>query len=188
VTITTRAWLVMTGSATTAMAGLSVFVISGSWLDDAFGVSTGGIGAIAMAFGATELVSSLGSAAFADRVGKLRTTLAGLTTLLVGLAVMIGASGRLWIGVAGLIVFLLGFELAFVVSLSLVSEAMPDARGSTLAVGNAVGTVARASGAVLSGWLYGVHGITGTAGLSAAAAIVAVTCLLVSRRPASPST
>jgi predicted MFS family arabinose efflux permease len=81
-----------------------------------------------------------------------------------------------------LVVFLLGFELAFVVSLSLVSEAMPDARGTTLAASNAVGTLARASGAVLSGWLYGIHGISGTAGLSGAAAIVAVCSLLVSRR------
>ena len=180
--ITARAWLVMIGSATTAMAGLSVFVVSGSWLDDAFGVSTGGIGAVAMLFGATELTASLGSAAFADRMGKLRTTLVGLVALLGGLAIMLTADDRLWVGVAGLIVFLLGFELAFVVSLSLVSEAMPDARGTTLAASNAVGTVARASGAVLSGWLYGIHGIGGTAGLSAAAAIVAVCSLLLSRR------
>ena len=143
----------------------------------------GGIGAVAMLFGATELVSSLGSAAFADRIGKLRTTLGGIATLLVGLAVMISADDRLGVGIAGLVVFLLGFELAFVVSLSLVSESMPDARGSTLAVSNAVGTVARASGAVISGWLYGVHGIAGTAGLSAVAAVVAVLSLLVSRRP-----
>ena len=180
--ITARAWLVMIGSATTAMAGLSVFVVSGSWLDDAFGVSTGGIGAVAMLFGATELTASLGSAAFADRVGKLRTTLVGLMALLGGLAIMLTADDRLWVGVAGLIVFLLGFELAFVVSLSLVSEAMPDARGTTMAASNAVGTVARASGAVLSGWLYGIHGISGTVGLSAAAAIVAVCSLLLSRR------
>jgi MFS transporter, DHA1 family, inner membrane transport protein len=180
--ITVRAWLVMIGSAATAMAGLSVFVVSGSWLDDDFGVSTGGIGAIAMMFGATELVSSLGSAAFADRVGKLRTTLAGLAAVVTGLGVMVGADGRLWMGIVGLVVFLLGFELAFVVSLSLVSEAMPDARGATLAVGNAVGTVARAAGAVLSGWLYGRHGIDGTAWLSASAAITAVVSLLVSRR------
>lgn len=180
--INARAWLVMIGSATTAMAGLSVFVISGSWLDDAFGVSTGGIGAVAILFGATELVSSLGSAAFADRLGKLRTTLGGLAGLLVGLAVMVSADDQLWIGVAGLVVFLLGYELAFVVSVSLVSESMPDARGSTLAVGNAVGTVARASGAVLSGWLYVSHGIGGTAGLSATAAIAAVGSLIVSRR------
>jgi DHA1 family inner membrane transport protein len=180
--ITGRAWIVMVASATTAMAGLSVFVVSGSWLDDEFGVSTGGVGAVAMLFGATELVSSLGSAAFADRLGKLRTTLGGLALLLGGLVVMLGADGRLWMGITGLVVFLFGFELAFVVSLSLVSEAMPTARGSTLAIGNAVGTVARASGAVLSGWLYGIHGIGGTAGLAATAAGVAVSSLLVSRR------
>lgn len=180
--ITLRAWLVMVGSATTAMAGLSVFVISGSWLNDAFGVSTGGIGAVAMLFGVTELVASVGSAIFADRVGKLRSTLGGLIGLMVGLAVMVSADDRLWMGIAGLVVFLLGFELAFVVSLSLVSESMPDARGSTLAVGNAVGTVARASGVVVSGWLYGIHGISGTAGLSGVAAIAAVASLLISRR------
>jgi DHA1 family inner membrane transport protein len=184
--ITPRAWLVMIGSATTAMAGLSVFVVSGSWLDDDFGVSTGGIGAIAITFGATELVASLGSAAFADRVGKLRTTLAGLATLLCGLTVMLSADGRLWMGIVGLIAFLFGFELAFVVSLSLVSEAMPDARGTTLATGNAVGTVARAGGAVLSGWLYGIHGITGTVTLAAAAATCAIASLLVSRRLDDP--
>lgn len=180
--ITVRAWLVMIGSAATAMAGLSVFVISGSWLEDDFGVSTGGIGAIAMIFGATELVSSVGSAVFADRVGKLRSTLAGLAAVLTGLGVMVAADGRLGMGLAGLVVFLLGFELAFVVSLSLVSEAMPDARGATLAAGNAVGTVARAGGAVLSGWLYSRHGVEGTASLSAAAALAAVVSLLVSRR------
>lgn len=186
--ITARAWLVMIGSATTAMAGLAVFVISGSWLDDSFGVSTGGVGAVAMLFGATELVSSLGSAAFADRLGKLRTTLGGLAGLFVGLAVMVYSDDRLWLGIVGIVVFLLGFELAFVVSLSLVSESMPNARGTTLAASNAVGTVARASGAVLSGWLYGIHGITGTAVLSAAAGLVAVTTLLVSRRPAPART
>jgi MFS family permease len=74
---------------------------------------------------------------------------------------MVVSSGRLWVGVAGLLVFLFGFELAFVTSLSLVSEAMPDARGTTLAISNAVGTVARATGAVASGWLYSVHGVNG---------------------------
>lgn len=180
--ISARAWLVMIGSAATAMAGLSVFVVSGSWLDDEFGVSTGGIGAVAMAFGATELVSSLGSAGLADRVGKLRSTLAGLLVLLVGLGVMVAAGERLGIGIIGILVFLLGFEFAFVTSLSLVSEAMPDSRGTTLAVSNAVGTIARASGAILTGWLYAAHGIAGTAWLSATAASTAVTALLVSRR------
>jgi hypothetical protein len=41
----------MIGSAATAAAGLGVFVVSGSWLDDAHGVSTGGLGVIAAGFG-----------------------------------------------------------------------------------------------------------------------------------------
>jgi predicted MFS family arabinose efflux permease len=182
--ITSTAWLVMVGSATTAMAGLGVFVVSGSWLDDAFGVPTGGIGAVAVGFGAVELVSSLASAGFADRVGKLRSTLAGLVVLLVGLAIMVSADARLAIGVLGILTFLLGFEFAFVTSLSLVSESMPDARGTTLAVSNAVGTIARAAGAVASGWIYSVHGIAGTATLSAICAGGAIVCLLLSRRRA----
>lgn len=186
--ITPAAWLVMIGSAFVAMAGLAVFVVSGSWLDEAFGVSTGGIGAAAIGFGAIELVASLTSAGLADRVGKLRSTLAGLLVLLVGLGVMVNAGDRLIVGLGGLLVFLLGFEFAFVTSLSLVSEAMPDARGSTLAVSNAVGTVARASGAVLSGWLFGAHGIGGTAVLSALAGIAAIVSLVVSRRSGRTST
>ena len=180
--ITPTAWLVMVGSATTAMAGLGVFVVSGSWLDDAFGVPTGGIGAVAVAFGAVELVSSLTSAGLADRVGKLRSTLAGLVLLLAGLAIMVSADARLVVGVVGILTFLLGFEFAFVTSLSLVSESVPDARGTTLAVSNAVGTIARAAGAVSSGWLYGVHGIAGTATLAAICALAAIGCLVLSRR------
>jgi predicted MFS family arabinose efflux permease len=69
--------------------------------------------------------------------------------------------------------------------LSLVSEAMPDARGATIAISNGVGTVARATGAMLSGWLYGRYGIDGTAWLSATAAVSAVLALVISRRLAT---
>jgi predicted MFS family arabinose efflux permease len=180
----TRAWFVIAGSAMMAMAGLSVFVVSGTWLDDSFGVSTGGLGTIAMTFGAVELVASSSTAAFADRLGKLRSTLAGLAGLAIGLVIMLDAGDRLLVGVCGLLLFLLGFEFGFVTSLSLISEAAPTTRGRTLAIANGVGTVARGSGTILSGWLYGIHGISGTAALSAAAASVALVSFGLSRRGA----
>jgi DHA1 family inner membrane transport protein len=180
--LTKRAWLVVFGSALMATAGLSVFVISGTWLHDAFGVSTAGIGFAAMAFGGIELLASTSTAAFADRLGKLRSTIAGLMTLVVGLAIMLSSNGHLAVGMVGLLIFLLGFEYGFVTSLSLTSEAMPEARGTTLALSNAVGTVARGAGAILSGWLYGLHGIAGTASLSVCAAAVSLTCFVLSRR------
>lgn len=180
--LTLKAWVVIIGSATLAPAGLSMFVISGTWLDDDFGVSTGGLGIIVMGFGAIELVASGSTAAFADRIGKMRSTLGGTSVVLVGLVVMLTADGRLWVGVAGLLVVLLGFEFGFVTSLSLVSEAMPDARGTTLAIGNAIGTLTRGTGTIASGLLYGAYGIAGSAALSATAAAVSASCLVLSRR------
>ncbi len=59
---------------------------------------------------------------------------------------------------------------------------MPDARGTTLAISNAVGTLTRGTGTILSGLLYGVWGISGSAALSATAATVAAACFLLSRR------
>ncbi|MDH3704559.1 MAG: MFS transporter [Acidimicrobiia bacterium] len=164
---------VIAGVALLAAAGLSVFVVSGTWLRDSFDVSTAGLGTVAMAFGAVELVASGGSAALADRTGKRASVLAGIFVLLFGLAAMASAGSSVVVGVLGLVLLLLGFEFAFVTSLSLLSEAMPDARGSTLAIGTAASTAARAAGMVLSGVLYGAWGIGGTIALSGVCAVSA---------------
>jgi predicted MFS family arabinose efflux permease len=92
------------------------------------------------------------------------------------------ADTTLWIGVIGLLLFLCGFEFAFVTSLSLVTEAMPTARGTTIATSNAIGTVARGSGTIASGWLYGIHGVEGTLTMSAIAGAAATVAFLLSRR------
>jgi DHA1 family inner membrane transport protein len=185
--MTARAWFVVSGSAFLALAGISVFVISGSWLSDSFDVSTSGIGVVAMGFGAVELIASTSIATFADRLGKLRSTIAGICVLLAGIGIMSAAGDRVGVGILGLLVFLLGFEYGFVTSLSLTSEAMPESRGATLAIGNAIGTLARATGIVLSGVLYGAFGIGGTAALSACAATGSLACYVLSRRPLAPA-
>ena len=177
-----RVWLTICGSAAVAMAGLSMFAVTGAWLDDAFDVPTGGLGAVAMGFGAIELVSSLSSASFADRAGKRRTTLAAIVLLVIGLLVIAAADSTLAVGVIGLLAFLCGFEYAIVTSFSLVSEAMPSARGSTLALANAIGTLARGIGVVTGGWLYGRWGIEATASLSAGAATVSFACFALGGR------
>lgn len=176
-----HAWLTVFGSALMAMAGLSVYVISGTWLNDAFGVSTGGLGLIAMGFGAFELMASSSSAALADRAGKRRSTFAGLAVQLAGVLVMASADSNLVVGVIGLLLFLLGFEFGFVTSLSLISEAVPTSRGRTLAIANGIGTVARGSGTIASGALYTAYGIGGTLTLSATAAVAAVLCFALSQ-------
>jgi DHA1 family inner membrane transport protein len=167
------AWPPMLASACTAMAGLGVFVISGSWLDDEYGVSTGGLGLIAAGFGAVELVSSVAVAAFADRLGARRSVLGGLVLLGVGAFVMLSAGPSQAVAVGGLALYLTGFEYGFVASLTLVTEAAPEARGKAIGISNALGTLARSTSVILSGQLYEAFGIGGSlamAGVASAAA------------------
>lgn len=175
--LTAAAWRVIFASASIGVAGLTTIVIAGTWLDDQLGVSTGGIGLVAMAFGAAELSSSVSSAAFSDRLGKMRSTRAMLLLVVVGLTVMTQAGTSLVVGVLGLLCFFLGFEYAIVTSFGILSEVMPEARGRTLAVGNAVGTVGRGAATIATGRLYDEFGINGPLALSAAGTIAAIALL-----------
>jgi predicted MFS family arabinose efflux permease len=173
-----RAWCTLTASALTAAGGLSVFVVSGVWLDDRHDVSTGGLGLVAMGFGALELAASSAAALVSDRVGKTRSVVIGLAVLVLGLAVTAMSGDSLLLAVVGLTTVLTGFEYAFVTSLSLVSEAAPTARGRAIATGNALGTLARAGAVSLSGLLYEAVGIGGSLGFSL---IVVLTALVLYR-------
>jgi predicted MFS family arabinose efflux permease len=166
--IPASAWKTLTGSALIAASAISVFVVSGAWLDDRHGVSTAGLGLVATGFGAMELVASTSAAAFSDRVGLRRSVLIGLGGLALGLAVAALSGDSTFLAIIGLLVFLCGFEFAFVTSLSLVTEAAPLARGRAIGVGNALGTIARSAAVLGSGLLYDGVGIGGSFALSVA--------------------
>ncbi len=176
------AWAPMIGSALTAAAGIGTFVVSGAWLDDAYGLSTGGLGIVAAAFGLVELVSSTTVATHGDRIGARRSVIAGLIVLAVGAVAMLSAGDSRAIAIAGLLVFLTGFEFGFVSSLTLVSEAAPEARGRAIGLSNAMGTVARASAVFIGGQLYEAYGMTGTLGMVAVCASVAFVAFSLTRR------
>lgn len=173
------AWTAIAASAAIAVAGLTTIVIAGTWLDDALGVSTGGVGLVAMAFGAAELSASSTSAAVADLAGPTRSTRLALAVTIVGLGVMTTAGSSLLIGAIGLFLFFVGFEFSIVTSFAIVSEAMPSARGRVLATNTAVGTVVRGSGVMASGALYETFGISGPAAVSAVSAVAAIALLVV---------
>ena len=185
VPIPTHAWMVIGVSSAVAMAGLTTIVVAGTWLDAAFDVSTGGVGLVAMAFGGAELLSSAGSSAFADRLGKRRTMMYSIALTIAGLATISTAGSSLAIGTFGLLLFFLGFEYSIVTSFSLVSDAMPEARGRVLGVGNGANTAARGVGVSAAGLLYESFGINGPVGLSfvAAAAALALLAVVGRRRP-----
>lgn len=183
--ITTDAWFIIAAAAMVAMAGLTTIVVAGTWLDEVLGVSTGGVGLVAMAFGAAELLASMSSSAFADRLGKRRSMQFSVVGFLAGLGVIAITGSSLLVGTIGLFIFFVGFEYSIVTSFSLVSESMPDSRGRALGVGNAVSTLARGAGVALAGVLYEAFGVHGPVTLSAIAAICSLGLLLIvaRRRP-----
>ncbi|MGH9133940.1 MAG: MFS transporter [Ilumatobacteraceae bacterium] len=176
--IPATAWTILISSALIAAAGLAVFVVSGTWLEDRHGVSTAGLGLVATGYGALELVASTSAAAFSDRIGLRRSVLLGLGGLGAGLVIAATSGDSTFLAIAGLIVFLTGFEYAFVTSLSLVSEAAPLSRGRAIGLGNALGTIARSTAVLGSGLLYDGVGIGGSLVLSAAVAGVAGTLMV----------
>ncbi len=185
--LTANAWLAVAASAGIAITGLSTVVVAGTWLSEAFGVSTGGVGLVAMAFGAAELLASSSSAGMADRIGPTRAIRIALAVVVLGLALMASAGSSLAVGTTGLFLFFVGFEFAIVTSFSIVSEVMPTARGRVLAVNTAVGTVLRGMGVGASGPLYEAMGITGPAALSAVTAVSSIVALTILRRRWSPA-
>jgi len=176
--IPASAWRTLTGSALIAASSISVFVVSGAWLEDSHDVSTAGLGFVATGFGATELVASTSAAIFSDRIGLRRSVLIGLAGLALGLAIAAGSGDSKLLAITGLLVFLTGFEYAFVTSLSLVTEAAPLARGRAIGAGNALGTVARSAAVLGSGLLYDGVGIGGSFVLSVVAAGLAALLIM----------
>jgi len=176
------AWPPLIASAAVAGAGMSIFVVMGAWLSDDYGLSVAGLGAIATGIGAAELASSSAVAVVADRIGIRRSVGIGGLLLGLGLVVIALSNDSMIIALIGLIVLVIGFEYGFVSSLSLMSEAAPQARGTAIAVGNAIATITRASLIVISGQCYERFGILGSATVSAAALCAAAAALSADRR------
>jgi DHA1 family inner membrane transport protein len=176
------AWPPLIASAAVAGAGMSIFVVMGAWLSDDYGLSVAGLGAIATGIGAAELASSSAVAVVADRIGIRRSVGIGGLLLGLGLVVIALSNDSMIIALIGLIVLVIGFEYGFVSSLSLMSEAAPQARGTAIAVGNAIATITRASLIVISGQCYERFGILGSATVSAAALCAAAAALIADRR------
>lgn len=171
-------------SAAMAAAGISVFVIIGAWMEDAHGLSVGGLGAVATVMGAIELMSSSSVALISDRLGVARSVLDGGLLLASGLCVIALGQSSMTVSIIGLLVLVAGFEYGFVSSLSLLSEAAPEARGTALSIGNAAGTLSRATAVIASGQLYERFGISGTVTFSATAVTIAMVALITGRASA----
>jgi len=178
--LVSRGWLILVSGFAITAASHALIVTFGSWLEDEFGLTPAGISGVTFLLGAGELIATLSVARFTDIWGKRRS-------VAVGAALMVPASTglALWnhhlaLGVAFLVIGVIGFEFSVVSAISLGTGLVPGspARGLGLLIG--VDTVGRAVMSVPATRLYTDHGIGWPAAMSAVLGAVAVITITLS--------
>lgn len=134
-----------------------VNVVFGVWMQDSFGLEIAALGVASMVIGFSELGGEGLAALLADRVGKER--LMAISFMLNGLWVI--SLPRLGQSQAGafvwLFVFYLTFEIGIVIALPVMTEVVPQARATMMALFIAALSIGRALGDVVAPILY-IHG------------------------------
>ncbi len=134
-----------------------VNVVFGVWMQDSFGLQIAALGAASMVIGFSELTGEGLAAVLADRLGKER--LMGISFLANGLWVI----SLPWLGQSQfgafvwLFMFYLTFEVGIVSSLPVMTEVVPQARATMMALFIAALSLGRALGDLLAPGLY-AHG------------------------------
>lgn len=147
------------------------FVVYGQWMEGQFSLSLSSLGLAAAVIGAAELTGEIGAGLLADRVGKRTTVLVmGLVAALSYMAVS-QVQSSLLLALVGLYILFVGVEMAFVASIPIFSELIPEARTVALTVMMLALGVGRTLGAALSPVVWDFGGMEAN-GLAAAGGVL----------------
>lgn len=138
----------------TSAANEMLNVVYGSWMEQAFRLDVAALGLTVTVIGAAELAGEGAVAALADRVGKRRMVLGATLLAAAAYAVLPALAGNLWLALAGVFFVFLGFETGIVANIPLLSELVPEARGTVISTSGALHGVGRMAGALLGVWLF----------------------------------
>jgi MFS transporter, DHA1 family, inner membrane transport protein len=160
-----------------ATANESVNLVFGVWLEDSFGLQIAALAGASAVIGVAELGGESLAALITDRLGKGRAVFLGLLVNTLA-ALLLPLIGRTEAGaLTGLFLFYISFEYMVVSQLPLMTETVPQARATVMAV-NLVGFgIGRSIGALSSTLIYAHYGfpaVTWVAAVFNMAAILAL--------------
>jgi predicted MFS family arabinose efflux permease len=131
-----------------------VNLIFGVWLEQSFGLQIAALGAASAVIGLSELGGEGLVAAFVDRIGKPRAVALGLIVNCLA-ALALPLLSRTGTGaLVGLFFFYISFEFTLVSSIPLMTELVPPARATLMALNIAALSLGRAVGDLLAPRLY----------------------------------
>lgn len=155
------AWANLVAGGLLMFAGSHLFIGYGAWLVSRYGVHPAELGGVALILGLADLSGSVTVSLVADRLGKRRSVLVGLSLLLLGMALLPGFDRGLGWAVAGLIAVRATFEFSVVGNLPLLSEQVPDQRGKLMALATALSLLGPALSGLSGPWAFTRWGIWG---------------------------
>lgn len=157
------------------------FVTQSTWLKDAMNANESMLGNLFILIGVAELTGSLAVVAFSDRLGKRRSVLASFTITSICLVLM-PIFDTNWIStIILLFVFYFMIEYAIVATFPLLSEALPQARGTMMALVSATIGFGRIFSSLSSEWLYQTGQMTLVTVVAAGASMLGLVALARSR-------
>jgi predicted MFS family arabinose efflux permease len=159
-------WLIM-------VAHELLFVVYGTWMESSFGLSVGRLGLTTVVIGVAELMGELVASAWVDRMGKRRAIGVGLVFTAVTYVVWPLAPGNLGLVLVCLFALLFWFEFTFVATLPLVTELVPRARATAVALNGAIDGLGRSVGALLALPLWSAVGLVGNGVAAAVTTLIA---------------
>jgi predicted MFS family arabinose efflux permease len=170
-TTSARANIVVTGLI--FVAAEAFFVTYGAWLEQAFGMAPNQIGRVASVLGLAELTASAASSLFIDRLGKRRGVGLGVVAMTLTMALLPLLERWQSLAIAGMAIFTIAFEFSIVSNIGLLSEQVPQARGTVLAMAAMAGGVTRTLTDTLGVALFEWRGMQATAAYGMAGAALA---------------
>jgi predicted MFS family arabinose efflux permease len=131
-----------------------VNVVYGLWIKDSFGLQIAALGAASAVIGFAELAGEGITAYLADHLGKERTIFIGLAASSLFVLTLPWLGGSVIGVMIWLFLFYFTFEMIIISALPMMSEVMPQARATMMALFIAALSMGRALGDVLGPWLY----------------------------------
>ncbi|MEI8133060.1 MAG: MFS transporter [Leptolinea sp.] len=137
-----------------------ISVIFGVWMEQSYGLKIAAIGAAATVIGFAELAGEGVVALVVDKLGKHRTIAIGFVVNIFSAVIPFFIQGSIVGALIWLFIFYFSFEVTFAAAIPLMSEVLPQARATLLAVFLAASSLGMAAGVFFGPRIYEAGGFT----------------------------
>lgn len=131
-------------------------LVFGVWLEDSFGLRLAALGAASAVIGISEISGESLGGIVSDKFGRKRTIMIGMGMMFSISAALPFIGGTEFGALAGLFFFYLSYEFTFVSTLPLITELVPEARGTMLGANVACLSLGRMIGNLVAPFVFKV--------------------------------